>query len=119
MAPADPCRILLSVLPLPVSRRHESPSCVGAALASSTQSQEGRWSMGRVSTVLFFVLSIAAASAAQDGVSDAGQTGLAPEPRAVTRAIDWADRVVNQTGKPRNGLYPELGNMITGAGWIS
>jgi hypothetical protein len=26
---------------------------------------------------------------------------------------------LNQGGEPKNGFYPELGNMITGSGWIS
>src|SRR5215510_1350967 len=75
--------------------------------------------MRRAVTVLLFVLSAAAPSAAQDTAEDNGQTGLAPEPRAITRLINWSDREVNQTGGPRDGFFPELGNMITGSGWIS
>jgi Omp85 superfamily domain len=47
------------------------------------------------------------------------ETGLAPEPPALTRLIGWFDKEVNQSGGPRDGIYPELGNMITGSGWIS
>jgi outer membrane protein assembly factor BamA len=37
----------------------------------------------------------------------------------MTNLLDRADRVLNQTGEPKDGFYPELGNMITGSGWIS
>ncbi len=34
-------------------------------------------------------------------------------------AINRADSELNQSGEPKDGLYPELGNMITGSGWVS
>ena len=45
--------------------------------------------------------------------------GLLPEPSAITRAINYADSKMNRGGEPRDGFYPEFGNMITGSGWIS
>jgi hypothetical protein len=59
------------------------------------------------------------ASDSQTAASEAGQAGLAPEPLAITRLINWFDRQVNQSGGPKNGFFPELGNMVTGSGWIS
>lgn len=46
-------------------------------------------------------------------------TGLLPEPHAITRAIDIAIRTIGDGSGEKSGLYPEMGNMITGAGWIS
>ena len=47
--------------------------------------------------------------------------GLLPEPAAIGRAIEIGTRVVTSGdgGAMKNGLYPELGDMVTGAGWIS
>src|SRR5438067_96867 len=82
-----------------------------------------------VFAILLLVVSTAAQSAAQDVRhddvaartvgSDAQEPGLAPEPPAITRLVNWFDRQVNQGGGPKDGFYPELGNMITGSGWIS
>jgi hypothetical protein len=47
------------------------------------------------------------------------QTGLVSEPGALTRAMDFADKELNQGGGDGDGFYPEFGNMITGSGWIS
>jgi hypothetical protein len=44
--------------------------------------------------------------------------GFLPEPRAIERGILFADRRMGG-GDATNGFYPELSNMITGAGWIS
>ena len=49
----------------------------------------------------------------------AEQPGLLPEPSAIAKAIAYADRKMNRGGEPRDGFYPEFGNMITGSGWIS
>src|SRR5262249_34709074 len=46
--------------------------------------------------------------------------GLAPEPPAMTKGLDWFNAKVNQRGGgPHDGFYPEFGNMVTGAGWVS
>jgi hypothetical protein len=45
--------------------------------------------------------------------------GLLPEPSAISKGIAYADRKLNRGGEPRDGFYPEFGNMITGSGWIS
>ena len=55
---------------------------------------------------------------ASDATSAAAQ-GLVPEPPAIAKVINLFDRELNQSGGPRDGAYPELGNMITGSGWIS
>jgi hypothetical protein len=44
--------------------------------------------------------------------------GLLPEPRLIERGIVFADRQMGG-GEVKNGFYPELSNMITGAGWIA
>ena len=75
--------------------------------------------MRRVSTVVLFVFAVTAPCAAQDAAFDNGQTGFAPEPAAIAKLINWSDREVNQAGGPKDGFFPELGNMITGSGWIS
>jgi len=49
----------------------------------------------------------------------ASQSGLLSEPSFLTKAINRADSELNQGGEPKDGLYPEFGNMITGSGWIS
>lgn len=48
------------------------------------------------------------------------EEGVFTEPRIVARAIDVGLRTGGQgTDGEKSGLYPELSNMITGAGWIS
>jgi len=49
----------------------------------------------------------------------AQDAGLLPEPGFVTRAIDAATRTVGDGGSDKSGIYAEMANMITGAGWIS
>jgi hypothetical protein len=45
--------------------------------------------------------------------------GLLSEPGVIARSIDFASRVIGDGGDVKNGLYPELSNLPTGAGWIS
>lgn len=47
--------------------------------------------------------------------------GLLPEPRPLSKAIAFAEkrRGDDEGGDVKNGFYPELSNMVTGAGWIS
>jgi hypothetical protein len=79
-----------------------------------------------VALVLMFGAAAPAASA-QDRTapasdpfgSAASQSGLLAEPAVITRAIDRIDSEGNQGGGPKDGFYPELGNMITGSGWVS
>jgi hypothetical protein len=87
-------------------------------------------SFERVGCFIALVLvvgAIAPAAVAQDltaraaDITDpsASQSGLLSEPSFITRAINRADSELNQGGEPKDGLFPELGNMITGSGWIS
>jgi hypothetical protein len=47
-------------------------------------------------------------------------TPLFDEPRLLMRAMSFVeDFGSDETGQPSDGFYPELGHMITGAGWIS
>jgi hypothetical protein len=41
------------------------------------------------------------------------------EPSFLTRAINFADKRMNQGAGAGDGFFPELGNMITGSGWIA
>ena len=45
--------------------------------------------------------------------------GLLPEPRVIARAIDYAARRLGDGTERRSGMFLELGNMISGAGWIT
>jgi Omp85 superfamily domain len=46
--------------------------------------------------------------------------GYWPEPPIVGKAADYAgERLLPSSGPPHDGFYPELGQMITGSGWIS
>ena len=46
--------------------------------------------------------------------------GLAAEPGFLTSAMDFASHFGGEgTGRPKSGFYPEVSNMITGAGWVS
>jgi hypothetical protein len=56
---------------------------------------------------------------AETADQSASQSGLLVEPSFMAKAIDRADRELNQGGDPKDGFFPELGNMLTGSGWIS
>lgn len=64
------------------------------------------------------VLLLAAASLAQAQVAPAPAPGVVGEPAVIERAVIFADRRQGN-GEFTNGLYPDLWNMIPGAGWIS
>ena len=76
---------------------------------------------------LLLVVCTAAGSAAQqaDAPPVAAQdtelaSGVLPEPHAMSRAVDFASRWLGGDGAPpKDGLYPDFGGMVTGAGWIS
>lgn len=46
---------------------------------------------------------------------------LLPEPHVIGRSIRYATRLMSSSdgGEVKSGFYPEFGNMITGAGWIT
>ena len=47
-------------------------------------------------------------------------TGLLSEPQAISRAVDFAGHWLgDDRSSPRDGFYPDFGDMVTGAGWIS
>jgi hypothetical protein len=76
--------------------------------------------MRTATIVLLLSFGAAATGAAQEQSSDA-PSGLFKEPSVMRQSIDLASRwMTAETGAPpKDGFYPELGNMITGAGWIS
>src|SRR5262249_50676857 len=45
--------------------------------------------------------------------------GFLPEPSFITRGVNFFDRHASVSEGAKDGFYLELGNMITGAGWIS
>src|SRR5262245_9640050 len=45
--------------------------------------------------------------------------GLLDEPSFITKGVNLFDRRASRSRGPKDGFYIELGNMITGAGWIS
>jgi hypothetical protein len=49
----------------------------------------------------------------------ASQSGLLSETSFRAKAINRADSELNQSGGPKDGFFPELGNIITGSGWVS
>ena len=68
------------------------------------------------------LLTAIAAPTAQSPTSvPATRDGLLREPGVIGRAIDIGTRVASSGdgGEVKNGPYPELGDMVTGAGWIS
>jgi hypothetical protein len=72
--------------------------------------------------VLMLALAGAGAAVAQEALpADAAPAPVAllPEPHAITRAIDFAIRTMGDGSREKSGIYPEMGNMITGAGWIA
>jgi hypothetical protein len=83
--------------------------------------------LGRSVTLLLMVGVIAPAAFAQARTArpadptdpSTSQSGFLSEPSLMTKLIDRADRELNPSGEPKDGFYPEFGNMITGSGWIS
>jgi hypothetical protein len=46
-------------------------------------------------------------------------SGLFAEPSLLKKLVNSSDGSLNGDAEPKDGLYGEFGNMITGAGWIS
>lgn len=46
-------------------------------------------------------------------------TAVFTEPRVIARAIDASTRLLGDGTAAKNGFYPEMSNLPTGAGWIS
>jgi hypothetical protein len=102
------------MLPLSVAGVHVKPQPLMAGL-----------------TICFVVAIHADTSSAQPGaaapqpgaaVPASEPRGLLEEPRQLTKGLDFAGRRLNtgdDASGTKTGFYPELGNMVTGAGWIS
>jgi hypothetical protein len=47
--------------------------------------------------------------------------GLLDEPRPLTKGLDFGAKFLggDESGERKSGVFPEMGNMVTGAGWIS
>lgn len=63
----------------------------------------------------------AAAAVRQAGGDDAARPGFFAEPAPIGKTIDFFSRFVKSGGggEGNSGFYPEFGEMISGAGWIS
>jgi len=48
------------------------------------------------------------------------QDGVLNDPKVLTSALDLArDKLGDGQGEPKNGWYPEVSNIVTGAGWVA
>jgi hypothetical protein len=56
---------------------------------------------------------------AQEAATPGPPAALFNEPHVIVRAIDVATRTVGDGSEIKSGFYPDMSNMITGAGWIS
>jgi hypothetical protein len=76
-----------------------------------------------VVAALLLPLTAAATGTAQTTstpTTTSAQTGLLSEPHVMDSAVAMASRLMGDgASTPKDGLYPDLGNMVTGAGWIS
>jgi hypothetical protein len=68
---------------------------------------------------LTMLLLTGAQAFAQDEEGTRTPSGLLPEPRILRKALSFAAQMKSDNGTANEGLYPEMGQMITGAGWIS
>lgn len=80
----------------------------------------------RLGVAILLAVALASSASAQEPPKPAQKTpsditaGFFAEPKVLTQAIDFGVSKLADTGQePKNGFYPELGNMITGSGWIS
>jgi len=83
--------------------------------------------------IIFFTLLVSfgatASGSAQSGASTPAPAarqetelapGMLPEPHVMTRAIDFGKRFLGGDGpSEKDGFYPDVGDIVTGAGWIS
>lgn len=73
-----------------------------------------------LSLLTLFLACTAARANAQQETPPPEYPGYFGEPHIVTKAVDFAGpKLAPSDGPQKDGFYPELGNMITGAGWIS
>ena len=62
------------------------------------------------------------AATATPPAQSAARRGFFDEPRIIGKALDFAERLLGADGNGgsvKRGFYPETGNMVTGAGWLS
>ena len=94
-----------------------------------------RYLLNSTAAIVFSSLAAAASAGAQPPASPdpPAATATAPaaaaqerpaffaEPRFIAKGLARAERFGREEGegRPKNGFYPEMGEMITGAGWIS
>src|SRR5262249_15086701 len=70
-------------------------------------------------TVRALAAALMLACAAVASAQEPDAVGIIVEPGLLTKAIHLSDRWVGDGREPGDGFYAALGNMITGAGWIS
>ena len=73
--------------------------------------------------VLLLFAALARAAAAQEAPppEESDAKAFFHEPALLTAAIDWARKFdpTGNTDVKKDGFYPKMGGMISGAGWIS
>jgi hypothetical protein len=74
------------------------------------------WHAARVAAV---ILALAAALTAPPVFAQESPSALLSEPGIVTKAADLVGRFKGDETPAKDGFYPDAGQMITGAGWIS
>jgi hypothetical protein len=102
----------MNVSVLPCRRSVETVLLFVAALGLTLETAVPALAQDRPQPEIARTATIATSAPAQD-------SGLAPEPGFLTRAINFVDKEMNQRRNTGDGFFPELGNMITGSGWIS
>jgi hypothetical protein len=82
--------------------------------------------MRTIVVTLLLVVGAAAGAAAQQAQTTTAprqdtdlEPGLLPEPHVLNRAVDFAGKLGGDGSSPKDGFYPDFGDMVTGAGWIS
>jgi len=85
--------------------------------------------MHRLYVTMFLLFAAGATAGAQSvssGSAGAGPSpdaqapaGLVPQPGFISHGIDRAASLQGAVGADHDGFYPELHNMVTGAGWIT
>jgi hypothetical protein len=70
--------------------------------------------------VLSLTAAIANAQTPAEPAGSDGSGGLFSEPHVIGQGVGLANRFLGENeGTPKDGFYPDFGNMITGSGWIS
>ena len=81
--------------------------------------QPARSARVRTGLALLTLILFSTPSSAQEAPALPDRPALFAEPGVMTTALDFADKYVGESGERKDGFYPKVGGMITGAGWLS